>query len=547
MNNHINRLNITIALFLIVLGINIRAENDSLLFSIVLNDDSTSVFGCKWDDGIRKNLSGPVLMKNGNLLFYSQKGYVLYNKKGKLRDSHSLYKMNKESKNPTYLAYPLDSITILYYRNNGDRTLEVYQKELFKKSLKKVSGDEYSIYSEIDKKFLFNIASNGITDEMVAKSFLKPNLLGFTTVKGGMNWWAVDRLYSFTSPIIVEKNGEYKSFFPGLKTGQTCPVETHLIEPFGVFQTDGRWFYYGLYSAKGNDKDEYFQWIILCDQSGNILSSDRLLKQETIDAILDYNEKQHTNYTVRSAGKNAFVPAVDRNGFIYYGIIDYERKRINVFKRHHKHYVPVKTEESHHGKFVDEGNIAFSPIKLECSPLAQRGVFPEVILLNGKDVKLLDSSQVTKKGYYVRVNRYTDKKLGTRLKRTLNILPPEIQKLQDSIANQNTSWCPYSISLNLDGTGEIASLYYSFGDVIMCARVVEVTNNFEVFVRVDLDKWAEIIVFNKEGKYQNRFIFNRQHYQKRKDLIIIPEKREILERDFESDRKGNTFLRWVLQ
>ncbi|MDO5576858.1 MAG: hypothetical protein Q4F84_07240, partial [Fibrobacter sp.] len=436
---------------------------------------------------------------------------------------------------------------ILYYQKKDDGALDIFQKQLFKNGLKKVSGDEYLIYSEIDRKFLFNLASNGITDEMMGKSLLKPNLLGFTALKGGQNWWSVDRLYSFTSPIIVEKNGLCTSFFPGLKAGQNCPVEPHLIEPLGVFEMDKRLFYYGLYSAQGNDKDEYFQWIILCDQAGNMLSSDQLLKQETIDAILEYNEEQNTNYTVRSAGRKAFVPAVDRKGFIYYGVIDYEWKRINVFKRHHNHYVPVKTTENYHEKFVDEGNIAFSPIKLECNPLAERGVFPEVILLNGKKVELLDSAQVTKKGYYVRVNRYTDEKLHTKLRRTLKILPPEIQKLQDTIANQNTSWCPYSISLNLHGKGEITSLHYSFGDVIMCARVVEVTTDLDVFVRVDLDNWAEIIVFDKDGKYKDRFVFNRQHYEKRKDLIIISEKREILEQDFESDRKGAVYLHWVLQ
>jgi hypothetical protein len=87
--------------------------------------------------------------------------------------------------------------------------------------------------------------------------------------------------------------------------------------------------------------------------------------------------------------------------------------------------------------------------------------------------------------------------------------------MQDSIAKQNTSWCPYTIVLNQDGKGEIARMHYGFGDVIMCARVVEVTKTDEVFIRVDLDNWAEMIVFSTTGKYICRFIFNRQPLKKK--------------------------------
>jgi len=215
--------------------------------------------------------------------------------------------------------------------------------------------------------------------------------------------------------------------------------------------------------------------------------------------------------------------------------------------RQHLHYVPVKTENNAESKFINEGNIAFSPIKLECNSLANRGIRPEVILLSGKDVNFLDNEQTTRKGYFVTVHRYTDETLRTKLSRTQSALPAELQKMQDSIAGVNTSWCPYTISLNQGEKGEIARLFYGFGDVIMCARVVEVTNTNEVFVRVDLDNWAEMIVFSTEGKYLSRFIFNRQHYEKRKDLVVISEKREIVERDFESDRNGKAYFRWELQ
>jgi hypothetical protein len=526
-----------------------QSQGDSLLFTIKLNDDTSSIYGCRWDDKARLNLAGPVLMEKGSLLFFSQFGYVLYSQDGKLIDSHFLFKMNKGNAKPYQLAYPLDSTTIIYYREKTGETPEVYQKRLYKDDLRSVSAEKYQLYAEINKTMLFNIASNSITDESTTKSFLLPQLIGYTSLVDGLKWWTTDKLYSFSSPMIVEQDEKYHSFFPGLKTDQPCDVKRHLIEPLGVFQSDGRWFYYGLYSSMGNTADEYYQTLILCDQAGNILSSDRLLKQEITDAVLTHvkNSDNNTNFTVRRAGRHVSVPAIDRQGTLFYGIINYEWKKIDVYKRKHPHYVPVVTKADLESKFAEEGNIAFAPIKLECNPLALRGVRPEVIVTNGKEVNFLDNDQTTRKGFYVMVHRYTDENLHTKLNRIQNSLPEKIQKMQDSIAKQSTSWCPYTIGLHQDPKGEIAKMFYGYGDVIMCARVVTVTATKEVFVRVDLDKWAEMIVFSTEGKYISRFIFNRQPYEQRKDLVVISEKKEIFERDFESDRNGKTYYKWELQ
>jgi hypothetical protein len=411
----------------------------------------------------------------------------------------------------------------------------------------KISDEEISIYSQINKSLLFNIASNSITDEMSMKSFLLPHLIGYTSLKGGIKWWSSDKMYSFSSPIIIEQNGKYFSFFPGLKKDQQCDVKRHLIEPLGVFLSDGRWFYYGLYSSMGNTSNEYYQALILCDQAGNILSSDRLLKQEITDAVLTHTENNNTNYTVRQAGRHVFVPAIDRKGFLYYGILNYEWKKIDVYQRAHRHYVAVPVKNNYEQKFIDEGNLEFSPIKLECGDLAIRGIRPEVIVTKGTKVDFLDNDQTTRKGYFVTIHRYTDENLKTKISRVQSSLPEGVQKIQDSIAKTSTSWCPYTIGLNLKDKGEIAKLFYGFGDVIMCARVVEVTNTGEVYIRVDLDTWSEMLVFTTEGKYMSRFIFNRKPYEQRKDLIVISDTREIIERDFESDKTGNSYLKWELR
>jgi hypothetical protein len=540
---------VTIFFWMITSGAMGQEQDDSLIFTIKLSDDTNSIYGCRWDDKVRLNLAGPVLMEKGSLLFFSQFGYLLYGQDGTLIDSHFLFKMNKGNSSPYQLAYPLDSTTILYYREKPGEPPQVFQKRLFKDDLRGVSVEKYQVYSEINRSMLFNIASNSITDEMSTKSFLFPQLIGYTSLIGGIKWWTTDKMYSFSSPMVVEQEEKYLSFFPGMKADQPCDVKRHLIEPLGVFQTDGRWFYYGLYSSMGNTANEYYQTLILCDQAGNILSSDRLLKQEITDAVLTHvkNDDNNTNFTVRRAGRHVFVPAIDRRGILFYGIINFEWKKLDVYKREHRHYVPVGIKADIESKFAEESNIAFSPIKLECNPLALRGVRPEVILTNGKEVSFLDNDQTTRQGFYAMVHRYTDENLHTKLNRIQSSLPEKIQKMQDSIAKQSTSWCPYTIGLNKDPKGEIAKIFYGFGDVIMCARVVAVTSAKEVFVRVDLDTWAEMIVFTTEGKYITRFIFNRQPYEQRKDLMVVTDKREIFERDFESDRNGKSYCRWELR
>jgi hypothetical protein len=102
------------------------------------------------------------------------------------------------------------------------------------------------------------------------------------------------------SPIIVEKDGKYSSFFPGLKADQAGGIKTHLIEPLGIH---GRQEILLLRTRliEGQYRGGILQAIILCDQAGNILSVDRLLKQETADAVLAFikNRTQTTLCAVR--------------------------------------------------------------------------------------------------------------------------------------------------------------------------------------------------------------------------------------------------------
>ncbi|MDR0331715.1 MAG: hypothetical protein LBH93_08420, partial [Chitinispirillales bacterium] len=60
------------------------AAEDTLLFTITLVEDSTSLFYCNWSDNIRKSLAGPIMMSGNTFLFHSENGYALYNMQGKL-------------------------------------------------------------------------------------------------------------------------------------------------------------------------------------------------------------------------------------------------------------------------------------------------------------------------------------------------------------------------------------------------------------------------------------------------------------------------------
>jgi hypothetical protein len=527
---------------------------DTLLFSITLNNDSTSIYGCKWNDQVRSTLAGPVLMSGKHLLFYSQNGYVLYNETGKLIDSHSLLRENSASARkgeaPLLLAYPLDSLSLIYYRRakGAQAQEEIYLKKIFSKDLKRVNPTTYEIYGHITRGQLFNLAANSITDEMGSRSFLMPQLVGYTSLQSGVGtrWWSIDRLYAFTSPLIVEEQGVCNSFFPGMRSDQKCEVQTHQIEPLGAYQLQGRWYYFGLASSLGNTEDEYYQMLVLCDQAGNLLYSSKLLKQEIADALLQYVEKTNTNYTVRKAVRHVFVPAIDRRGDICYGIIDFEKKILKVYKRMFLRYQPQEAKRIADKVFERANELAYTPLMLDCTGESGDGVLPEVTIFTDDGIKAVSKKSLTKKGYFVTVHRITDEGLKTKLSRTQERLPPNVKKAQDSIAGLISAWCPFSIALNHEETGRLNFLHYGLHDEILSARVLTVSEASDVFVRVDCEKWAEVVQFASDGAFVNRFIFNQQDYNKRKDLVVVGKRGNIAEEDYEGPKGKQRYFIWRL-
>lgn len=529
--------------------------NDTLCFSIALNTDTNSLFCCRSSgDDMKMILSGPVIMENGSLLFYSGNGYALYSQTGTLIDSNSLFrenrKLSRDDPRRLKLAYPLDRSTILYYRKNPDRKegLEIFQKKLCKKGLKNIEGADYANLYDIETAKLFNLSDNGITDEMATKSFLMPNLVGYASLTGGEKWWSLDRFYSFTSPLIVENNARVLSFFPGLLHDQKTDVQKHLINPLGTYVMDGRRYYYGIHSTLGSQDPESFQRLYLCDQAGNLLYSNEILKQTIVDAVLEYDKKSNTNYTVKRPGEYVFSPTVEKNGDIFYGVLDFEKRTLDVKKRLFYRYFARVVQPEHEDLVNIQRRFIFKPLNLSC-PESERGkkLLPDMLYRDekGKKRKAL-LREISCKGFHVAISREMNADLKKRLALKCSTLPNTIRHLQDSLATVSTASCPYGISIEQEGKGTLCTFYYGCNDNVLCARIINVTQTFEIFVRVDCENFSEVLVFSLDGMFLNRFTFNNQNFMARKDIIAVSDNRDIIEEDYERIAEDYTYLRWEL-
>jgi hypothetical protein len=514
------------------------AVEDSLLFTITLSEDSSSLYFSNWSDKISKSLAGPIMMADHTLLFHSENGYALYNMNGKLLDEHSLVKDNMKAaaakKPKMYLAYPFDSETLIYYTDAD--TLAVYRKKIKKKGLSKVPPAEMEMFRDIKSSEPLNIYRSGTMEDVGRKASLRPHLAGFTALNGGSKWWSIDLFFSFTAPMIMETDGVFTSFFPGLREGGgNCETQASLIEPLGVFSREGRWYYLGIHAMTGSKEEEYFQTVVLCDQAGNILYCSQMLKQEITDAVLQERKDINTVFTVRKAGRHVFVPAVDPYGDIYYGIINWEWKKLEVYKRSFIRFLPGAAPPAYADKFDREARMNFLPVNIDCSNASRRGVVPEILYKDDKNsTELLDLKGLTRDGYYAMVHRLPNEELRKKVARVAPKMPKEIGAMQDSISKLPTTWCPYGISLNHESLGTLSNLDYGFGDVVICAWVMGVSRSKNVYVRVDLEDWAEVVVFTKEGRFIERFTFNNNPYKIRKDVVVLSDNEEVYERDYEA-------------
>lgn len=538
--------------FIITSTLSLHAQRafDTLLFRIPLIDDTScqSLFSCHEAGQIRKTLSGPVIMKNNSLLFYSENGYILYNQKGTVIDSHSVYQKNrdlpKEDPKRVRLAFPADKSTILYYQKvkKGDYPVAIYEKRLFKNRLKPLKEKQYKYYLKLEKEHLFNLAHNSVTDDMAFTYFALPHLIGFTSVATGSKWWSIDRFYSFTSPLIIEKNGKFRSLFPGIRAGDVKRNQ-QLVNPVQVFKRDKNWYYTGVHSIVGTAEEQYLQTFYVCDLAGNILYSDNFLKQTNRDAII--GEDEDTYYTVKKVEKYVFQPAVDKRGNMYYGIIDYVKKYIKVRKRSYYGFKAFSTEPDLAHLIDVERSIEYKPVSIPCNRKLPGGkTIPNVTVLTERGKRIIAKARhLTKDGYIVRISRSAYRDIDKKLVRSRASLPEEVKAIKDSLSDVSTMSCPYTISLS-GPKGMIRTFNYPPGTDVLCARVLVLRKSGEVVIRVDCKRFAEILIFKTDGSFVNRFVFNRHHYKKRKDIVAATNRSPIIELDYEADRRKEKFQKW---
>lgn len=539
----------SLALYTIAAFVSAQVAYDTLLFHINLNEDTACILGWNQPEQLKKTLSGPVVMENNTLLFSSEYGYVLYNQQGFLLDSHSVFKINQENVQKGYpeikCAFPANNSSLLYFYPSSEKKQgTIFVKKLFKKQLRALNVKQMEYYAELEDKHLFNLAHNTLATDMEPIFFALPLLVGYTSLHEGYKWWTLDEYYSFTSPLILENNGKYCSFFPGIVHAQKKSATTRfLINPLQVFRRDGQWYYVGIHATVGMVKDTYRQTIYFFDDAGNMLFSDTIVKIQNKDVII--GEDDETYYTVKKVEKYVFQPSIDNNGNLYYGTMDNKAKTIQVRKRLYYKYHPFLSQPNLAHMIDMEKNLFFDPVYLPCNTKAYQGkTIPNVTFVNQEGVMIKATpDHLTCDGYIVRIFRTVYRDIDKKLAKCKSVFPRRIQKIQDSLSTMATVSCPYSISLS-GPKGMIGTFNVPSGAEVLCARVLRKREDSSIVVRLDCKYFAQILLFHTDGSFINKFIFNKQYYKERKDIVVASEKGMLLELDYEKESDKETYYEW---
>ena len=518
-----------------------------------MNKAPACLLTCNKAEDMRDILAGPVFMDGPTLLFYSRNGYILFSMTGSVLDSHSVFKDNKklapDDPRRIILAYPVDGKTLLYCKRAGDSAV-VFEKKLYRGGIFRAVGAAYAQSKDVAEARLMNIANNTTIDETAQKTFLMPNLVGYSSLTTGKKWWALDRFFSFLSPVICMDDQAFCSLYTGMLSDQKTDVQKSTINPLGIFLSDGLWNYCGVHSTTFSTEPESHQMVYVCDQAGNLLWTTQLLKQVVTDDVLEYDKKRNTNYTVKRPSQFVCQPAIDENGNLYYGTIDFDAKTFEVRKRLFLHYCPRVIEQS-----PDDEECINAQRRFFCKPASVSCKDPDKAQWSETGFTLHDEQgkrrkaavkDVTCKGFYAFVRREPVAELRKRLAQTSIEVPACVKHVRDSLAKLATFGCPFNVTLYYENNDKIRAFYYRIGEEVLAARVIAVSSKPEIFVRVDLKDRAEILVFLQDGTFVNRFIFNRQDFKKRKDIVAVLENGTVLEEDYERIKEDYTYFKWEI-
>ncbi len=529
-----------------------QLADDIELFTIPLINDASkkSLFNINQINNVRDALSGPVVMEDDYLLFYSVHGYVLFDHSGTIVDSHSVFKSNKGLKKNApgrlKLAYPINTSSILFYKNlpHDNYPVTIYEKRLLRGGRKPLKEDDYEYFKEITNQCLYNLTFNVLSDDMRGWFCIQPRLIGFFSPDCGDKWWSVDNFYSFSSPIVNEKDGVYKAFFPGIYSEKEKD-KIQAIEPLQIFSRYDKWYYTGISAQVGTKVDNYSQTFYVFDQAANVLYTDTLLKLDNMDAII--GEDETTYYTAKKAKRYVFKPTINKSGDLFYGIFNFKKKTITVRKRQYYIYKAIPSGPKLENLVNDEKCLEYIPIKLQGNmKTTGRATIPKITLLDVKTNKYVRAKEehLSKDDYICYITRVPNREIKKKLTRSKGGAPRNIRKMIDSLSKASTITCPYSILIR-GPKGIIKSFNYPPGVDIVCARVMSLYKSNKLLIRVDCENYAEILIFKTNGTFINRFVFNNQHYELRQDIIVSSKGNPIIELDYESEPGNQKYLMWI--
>jgi hypothetical protein len=300
----------------------------------------------------------------------------------------------------------------------------------------------------------------------------------------------------------------------------------------------------------GGQAWETHQRVYTADHAGNITAVDSILKQSNAEVVIgkDNDAVRPTFYYARATKSFVFPPTVDRRGRLYYGTMEYEERRLTVRRRASAAFVPTPCEPELAHMVDIERDISYEPISLPCASQQQTGaMIPLVRFTDSKgERRTADVRDLSRGGFLARITRQVYRDIQGKLSRGRTGLPPRVERMRDSLASVPTVGCPYAVSLS-GPKGVVRTLDYGPGEEVLCARVLTVRATGTVLVRVDLERYAEALLFNQDGSLVSRFVFNRQQCTQRNDILVALGSSPIVELDFERDSVKGTYLSWNLR
>jgi hypothetical protein len=523
-----------------------QLARDTTVFTIALKkNDPTAVLSCDRSTNPADVLAGPVVMAGGGLLLFSSRGYALYDASGTLADSNTIPRDGSGLR----CAFPLDSTTLLYYRPSPQptRPVSVYRRRVFDQMSSEIPEVEYRSLGAVHVGGFVNIACNAIFDSRTLRLNLAPQLVGYSALAGGDRWYALDRDANLNSPIILQRADGSGALFSGRFTGEGAPGgRGEAAELRGTAVVDGRRWYVGTWAQADLDLPRCQQRLYICDEAGNVLYGDTLFKQDNADVLLGLSsvDGENTISMVRDVSRLAYAPVTDAGGAIWYGVLDYSACTFAVHRRDYTRYRPFAGQPDLAPAVSRERDISYEPLALACNPAQRTGAEIPAVSFTGPDGarRVAAVADLERDGWLVRVARQSWRDLEAKLARGVPGLPPSVNRLRDSLAAVEGAGCPYVLSLS--GPGGFARTFaYAPGERVVCSRVIGVQPDSAVVVRVDLERAAEVLLFRPDGAFVNRFVFNRQHYTDRKDIVVTRPEGTVMEVDYERTAAG-VYLAW---